>query len=127
MTATPVRVLILNAVAMNGGDGALLDAAIARAREAFGADAQITVAIHAAGVSAAAFPELTFVPTVLGDPPGSTAAARARRPARAMKSLRAARLIVGIGVAHAAASHGPCEWWARPIVRRCAPTWHPTS
>lgn len=101
MTATPVRVLILNAVAMNGGDGALLDAAIARAREAFGADAQITVADATPQVSAAAFPELKFVSTVLGDPPGSTAAARARPAARAMKSLRAARLIVGIGVAHA--------------------------
>lgn len=100
MTATPVRVLILNAVAMNGGDGALLDAAIARAREAFGADAQITVADATPQVSAAAFPELQFVPTVLGDPPGSTAAARARPAARVVKSLRAARLIVGIGVAH---------------------------
>lgn len=101
-TTPPVRVLILNAVAMNGGDGALLDALIARARDAFGEDARVTVADATPEVSTQAFPELRFVPTVLGDPPGSTAADRARPAVKAAKAVRAARLVVGIVVAHIA-------------------------
>jgi colanic acid/amylovoran biosynthesis protein len=101
MTRPPVRVLILNAVAMNGGDGALLDALVARAREAYGGDARITVADATPSDSAQAFPEFAFVPTVLGDPPGSTAEHRARRSVQVAKALRGLRLVVGALVARA--------------------------
>ncbi|MGH7477814.1 MAG: hypothetical protein ACRELD_16225, partial [Longimicrobiales bacterium] len=56
------RLLLVNTVALNVGDAAILLGEIAALRDAFGAAVEIEVADDAPDAAAALYPQLAFVP-----------------------------------------------------------------
>lgn len=85
------KILITNAVALNGGDAAILQATISILKQSFGKDLDFTVFDMAAPTSARYYPELDIRPTVY-DLIEKWAARRVKPAVLALLVLAAARL-----------------------------------
>lgn len=78
----PVRVVVVNAVALNTGDAAILKGLVASLRDAFGAGLDVRVADDQPEASAALYPELEFVPGFDARRPGEGGLGRSVRRRR---------------------------------------------
>lgn len=79
---TPVRVVVVNAVALNTGDAAILMGLVGALREAFGSRLTVQVADDQPATAAALYPELEFVAGFDARTPGESGLARSVRRRR---------------------------------------------